>query len=272
MAQRERKQFKSIGCFNLMHLLAIDEEKEEDLPCKIARVALGPIPEHIAIIMDGNRRWAKDRGFPAIYGHFRGADVITEILSFASKIGVKVLTLYSFSTENWTRPQKEIDQLMKLIVFYLRKKKRSMVEESIRLETIGDLSRLPEFVQEELEQTKKATVAGSKIRLVLALNYGGRDEIKRAVEKIANDLEAGKIVKQQISEELISGYLDTASLGDPSLFIRTSGEQRLSNFLLWQMSYTEVYLTKVLWPDFQHKDLLDAILEFQKRERRLGGP
>ncbi len=248
----------------------IDIEKES-LTRKMDRIRQGHVPEHIAIIMDGNRRWARQRGFPEIYGHWRGSNVITEILSAASKAGVKVLTLYSFSTENWGRSQREIDQLMRLIAFYLRKKKQSMIEESVKLETIGDLSRLPSFVQERLVQTKKETASGSKIRLVLALNYGGRDDIKRAVEKIADDLELGKVNKQQISEDLISSYLDTASLGDPSLFIRTSGEHRLSNFLLWQMSYTEVFLTKTLWPDFQQRDLLDAILEFQKRERRLGG-
>jgi len=254
-----------------MLLLEKGNLKQKSKDVHLGLTCSEPIPSHIAIIMDGNRRWAKQKGLPAVYGHWKGAEVIGEILAFASDLGVKVLTLYSFSTENWTRPQKEIDQLMKLIVFYLRKKKKSMIEESVKLETIGDLSRLPTFVQKELEQTKKETSLGSKIRLVLALNYGGRDDIKRAVEKIAEDLEEGKIVKKQISEELISSYLDTAPFGDPSLFIRTSGEQRLSNFLLWQMSYTEVYLTKILWPDFQKQDLLDAILEFQKRERRLGG-
>ncbi|MBX9923090.1 MAG: di-trans,poly-cis-decaprenylcistransferase [Rhabdochlamydiaceae bacterium] len=237
----------------------------------MANVRLGLIPEHVAIIMDGNRRWAKLRGFPPVYGHWKGAEVLTEILRFASKLGVKVLTVYAFSTENWSRSPKEIDQLMRLISFYLRKKRKSMIEESVRLETIGDLSRLPDFVREKLRQVKEDTASGSKIRLVLALNYGSRDEIKRAVEKIADDLKSEKIVRNQISEELISSYLDTASLGDPSLFIRTSGEQRLSNFLLWQLSYTEVYLTKVLWPDFKPIDLLDAIFEFQRRERRLGG-
>ena len=238
---------------------------------KMGQVRLGSIPDHIAIVMDGNRRWAKQKGYPPIYGHWRGAEVLTDICRFASKLGIKVLTVYAFSTENWSRPRKEIDQLMKLISFYLRKKRKSMIEESVRLETIGDLSRLPAFVQEQLNQVKEATAQGSKIKLVLALNYGSRDEIRRAFVKMADDLERKKIVKEEISEELISGYLDTASLGDPSLFIRTSGEQRLSNFLLWQMSYTEVYITKVLWPDFKPQDLLDAVLEFQRRERRLGG-
>ena len=256
-----------------MNVLSLDEKnKEEAEYCrKIGQVRLGIIPEHIAIIMDGNRRWAKQRGYPPIYGHWKGAEVLTDILRFASKLGVKVLTVYAFSTENWSRSPKEIDQLMRLISFYLKKKRKSMIEESVRLETIGDLSRLPDFVRENLMKVKEDTATGSKIRLVLALNYGSRDEIKRAVEKIADDLKREKIVRDQISEELISSYLDTAPLGDPDLFIRTSGEQRLSNFLLWQLSYTEVYLTQVLWPDFKPKDLLAAIFEFQRRERRLGG-
>lgn len=253
-------------------LLQVKEKKEEgEYAQKIAQVRLGPIPDHIAIVMDGNRRWAKQRGYPPIYGHWKGAEVLTDVFRFASKLGIKVLTVYAFSTENWSRSQGEIDQLMRLISFYLRKKRKSMIEESVRLETIGDLSRLPEFVQEQVNRVIEDTATGSKIKLVLALNYGSRDEIKRAVKKIADDLESKNIVKEQISEELISAYLDTASLVDPSLFIRTSGEQRLSNFLLWQMSYTEVYLTKILWPDFKPQDFLDAILEFQRRERRLGG-
>jgi undecaprenyl diphosphate synthase len=256
-----------------VNVLSLDEKNrgEAEYCRKIGQVRLGIIPEHIAIIMDGNRRWAKQRGYPPIYGHWKGAEVLTDILRFASKLGVKVLTVYAFSTENWSRSPKEIDQLMRLISFYLKKKRKSMIEESVRLETIGDLSRLPDFVRENLRKVKEDTASGSKIRLVLALNYGSRDEIKRAVEKIVDDLKREKIVRDQISEELISSYLDTAPLGDPDLFIRTSGEQRLSNFLLWQLSYTEVYLTQVLWPDFKPKDLLDAIFEFQRRERRLGG-
>jgi undecaprenyl diphosphate synthase len=229
------------------------------------------IPRHIAIIMDGNRRWAKQRGIAPAYGHWKGADVIMNIVRLASNLGVEVLTLYAFSTENWARSPDEIDELMKLICFYLENNQQNMIEESVRLETIGDLSRLPIDVQSVIRRTKEATSAGKKITLVLALNYGGRDEIKRAFVGMAKDLESGKITLQDISESLISSYLDTASLGDPDLFIRTSGEQRLSNFLLWQLSYTEVYVTQVLWPDFTQDDLLDAIREFQKRNRRLGG-
>lgn len=254
-------------------MLSLAEEKmqDSDISLKEIEVRAGVVPEHIAIIMDGNRRWARQRGYLPIYGYWKGADVLTDVLRFASKLGVKVLTVYAFSTENWSRSPKEIDQLMRLISFYLRKKRKSMIEESVRLETIGDLSRLPDFVRDQLARVKEETASGSKIRLVLALNYGSRDEIKRAIVKITDDLTLGKIVREQISETLIGSYLDTAQIGDPALFIRTSGEQRLSNFLLWQLSYTEVYLTKVLWPDFKPHDLLDAILEFQRRERRLGG-
>jgi undecaprenyl diphosphate synthase len=221
--------------------------------------------------MDGNRRWAKQRGLSAVHGHWKGAEIITEIVRFSSNLGVKVLTLYSFSTENWTRSKEEIDELMKLISFYLQENTPFMLKESVQLVTIGDLSKLPDFVQEILETTKRLTAGGSKIKLVLALNYGGRDEIKRAFLRITEGLEQGLIEKKDISEALISKYLDTADLGDPDLFIRTSGEQRLSNFLLWQLSYTEVYIAKMLWPDFTKEDLLDAVSEFQKRSRRLGG-
>lgn len=257
-----------------MSLMLLDEVKniEENFSsCKIQEIQSAGIPRHIAIIMDGNRRWARQKGFSSIYGHWKGAEIIMAIVRFASKLGVKVLTLYSFSTENWTRPQDEVDELMDLISFYLKNNAKFMVEESVKLETIGDLSRLPFSVQEILRETKKETASGAEITLVLALNYGGRDEIKRAFVHMAEDLENGNILKEEISESLISGYLDTATLGDPDLFIRTSGEQRLSNFLLWQLSYTEVYVTKVLWPDFTQGDLLDAIIEFQQRSRRLGG-
>lgn len=229
------------------------------------------VPRHIAITMDGNRRWAKLKGLSSMYGHWKGAEITTEIVRFCAHLGVKVLTLYSFSTENWTRSKEEINELMKVIAFYLKENTPFMLKESVQLSTIGDLSKLPSFVQEMIETTKQATASGSKIKLVLALNYGGRDEIKRAVSKIVENLEQGCIKKEDISESLISSYLDTADFGDPDFFIRTSGEQRLSNFLLWQLSYTEVYIARALWPDFTKEDLLDAISEFQKRSRRLGG-
>ncbi len=247
------------------------EEIQSHFLDRVEEVRSLGVPRHIAIAMDGNRRWAKQRGLSSVYGHWKGAEIITEIVRFASDLGVKVLTLYSFSTENWTRSKEEIDELMKVIAFYLKENTPFMLKESVQLLTIGDLSKLPDFVQDMLETTKQATAGGSKIKLVLALNYGGRDEIKRAFLRIIEDLEQGHIKKQDISESFISSYLDTADFGDPDFFIRTSGEQRLSNFLLWQLSYTEVYIAKAPWPDFTKEDLLDAISEFQKRSRRLGG-
>lgn len=247
------------------------EERQSLFYDRIQEVRSLGVPRHIAITMDGNRRWAKQRGLSAVHGHWKGAEIITEIVRFSSNLGVKVLTLYSFSTENWTRSKEEVDELMKLISFYLQENTPFMLKESVQLVTIGDLSKLPGFVQEILETTKRLTAGGNKIKLVLALNYGSRDEIKRAFLRITEGLEQGLIEKKDISEALISKYLDTADLGDPDLFIRTSGEQRLSNFLLWQLSYTEVYIAKMLWPDFTKEDLLDAVSEFQKRSRRLGG-
>ncbi|MES2199066.1 MAG: polyprenyl diphosphate synthase [Chlamydiota bacterium] len=247
------------------------EERSEPFLDRVREVRSLGVPRHIAITMDGNRRWAKQRGLSSVHGHWKGAEIITEIVRFSSDLGIKVLTLYSFSTENWTRSKEEVDELMKVISFYLKENTPFMLRESVQLSTIGDLSKLPDFVQEILETTKQATAGGSKIRLVLALNYGGRDEIKRAFLQMVEDLEQGVIKKRDISESLISSYLDTADFGDPDFFIRTSGEQRLSNFLLWQLSYTEVYIAKALWPDFTKEDLLNAVSEFQKRSRRLGG-
>lgn len=243
------------------------QEQETDLE----EIRVLGVPRHVAIIMDGNRRWARQRGFFGVYGHWRGAEVINPLVRYASTLGIEVLTLYSFSTENWARSKEEVEELMKVISFYLKENRQFMIEESVRLRTIGDVSTLPPDLQRELRQTEEITAKGHKIQLVLALNYGGRDEIRRAFLRIMEDVDLGKITKKDISESLISGYLDTAELGDPDLLIRTSGEQRLSNFLLWQMSYTEVYVTRVLWPDFTQGDLLEAVKEFQKRNRRLGG-
>ena len=229
------------------------------------------IPRHVAIVMDGNRRWALKRGFASTYGHWKGADVIANIVRLAANLGVEVLTLYSFSTENWNRSQEETMQLMAIISSYLKSNLPFMLEESVRLETIGNTKQLPLELQELLRETKEKTSHGNKVTLVLALNYGGRDEITRAIVRIVQDVEEGKIKKETISESLVSSYLDTAAFGDPDLLIRTSGEQRISNFLLWQLSYTELYITQTLWPDFAPEDFLEAIVAFQKRSRRLGG-
>lgn len=229
------------------------------------------IPQHVAIIMDGNRRWARSRGLPAMMGHWKGAETLTTIVRAASELGIKTLTVYSFSTENWGRAKEEVDALMHLFKVYLEKQREPMFQEGVRLDAIGDLKRLPPFVLQELERSRAYTAQGKKIDLVLAMNYGGRDDIRRAVIGMMRDFEQGKLSKEQISEQLIGQYLDTAKWPDPELFIRTSGERRQSNFLLWQLCYSEFYHTDILWPDFDQYDLLDAIRQHQMRERRLGG-
>lgn len=236
-------------------------------PCKeLPKVNAMSAPEHVAIIMDGNRRWAKNQGLPVSAGHFRGAERLTQIVQAASAFGIKVLTVYAFSTENWKRPSVEVKALMQLFKSYLKRQRSSMIKEGVRLNTIGDVSKFPKDVLQVLEETIEATKEGAKLDLIIALNYGARDELKRAIGAMIDD----KISKEELSEDLISSYLDTAKWKDPDLLIRTSGESRVSNFLLWQISYSEVFVTDVLWPDFGEKDLLAAIQEYQKRELRLG--
>ncbi len=229
------------------------------------------IPKHVAIIMDGNRRWAKQRDLTSVMGHWEGAETLIEIVQSAAKLGVETLTVYSFSTENWERPEFEVESLMQIFEFYLSSKRDLMIREGIRLDAIGDISRLPETVKKALEETKQATQEGKRINLVIALNYGARDEIRRAILKILNEHKDQKISQDMLTEEFISRYLDTNRWGDPDLLIRTSGELRVSNFLLWQICYTELYVTNVLWPDFSEMDFYKAILDFQNRQRRYGG-
>ncbi len=228
------------------------------------------VPHHVAIIMDGNRRWAQRRSLPSNAGHWRGAETLTHIVRAASQLGIKVLTVFVFSTENWRRPQEEIDALMQLIKIYLIRQRESMIKEGVRLDTIGDLSAFPKDVLEEIDKTKNLTKDGSNIDFILALNYGGRDEIKRATQAIVKECLNGNLTLDSLTEETINHYLDTSRWDDPQLIIRTSGESRLSNFLLWQASYSEVLITDVLWPDFTAKDLLLTLVKYQKRERRNG--
>lgn len=231
----------------------------------------GRIPRHIAIIMDGNRRWALQNGLSPIMGHWKGAEILTDIVRAAAQLGVETLTVYAFSTENWGRSDTEVEALMNLFEVYLERKRDLMVREGIKLDAIGDLSRLPPRVQAAFQETKKATENSQKINLVLALNYGARDEIRRAVVKILDENERLKKAPQEITEEYIARHLDTNPWGDPELMIRTSGELRVSNFLLWQICYSEIFVTDVLWPDFSPNELFDAILSFQTRRRRYGG-
>lgn len=227
-------------------------------------------PKHVAIIMDGNRRWAKQRGLPPMMGHWEGAEVLTDVVRAASELGVKTLTVYAFSTENWERPGSEIEALMNIFELYLVRKRELMIRDGIRLDAIGDLSRLPNNVTDAFHQTKKETEHCDRINLVLALNYGARDEIRRTILKILRENEKKKLEPGELTEEYIARHLDTTRWGDPDLLIRTSGELRVSNFLLWQISYSELYVTEVLWPEFSPKQLFEAVLAFQGRSRRHG--
>jgi undecaprenyl diphosphate synthase len=228
------------------------------------------VPSHVAIIMDGNRRWAKSRGLPHFSGYEKGVEIIRTTVQAAKEIGIKTLTLFAFSTENWNRSEREVDFLMYMFRTYCEHEKEHMVRGGVRFETIGDLSRLPREVFDSLERTKRATEHGRELDLVIAVNYGGRDEIRRAMLGILRDFKRGKISEEMLSEELIGRYMDTARWRDPQLLIRTSGEHRLSNFLLWQLSYAEVFVTDVLWPDFSEWDFMHAIREYQMRQRRWG--
>lgn len=229
------------------------------------------VPRHIAIIMDGNRRWAAKHCVPASVGHWKGAEALTNIVEVASNLGVKVLTVFAFSTENWTRSLEEIEGLMHLFKMYLIGQRDRMIAEGVRLDAIGNLDKLPHDVREVLEESRAATAKGTKIDLVLAINYGARDDIRRAAVALIDECVKGNLKKEDISEQIFSSFLYTAKWGDPDLFIRTSGEKRLSNFLLWQISYAEVYITDVLWPDFGEDQLITAITEYQCRHRRFGG-
>ncbi len=222
------------------------------------------IPEHVAIIMDGNGRWAKERGLPRAEGHIQGAKTIEMLVEAATDIGIKYLTLYAFSFENWSRPSEEITALMQLLQHYLASKREKMIGEGVRFTTIGDVKSLSTELQGEIAKTKEATGDGKKMTLIVALSYGSRQEICRA----ANKMIADKV--ENVTPELLSQALDTAGIPDPDFLIRTSGEYRISNFLLWQLAYTELYFTDKLWPDFARNEFVKAIEEYQKRERRFG--
>lgn len=253
--------------------ISLDQEPSTKIfpPEKISQVDLSFAPKHIAIIMDGNRRWAKQRGLPSVMGHWEGAEALIETVRAAKELGAKTLTVYSFSTENWGRPESEIDSLMNIFEVYLTKKRDLMIREGVSLSTIGDLSLLPERVQKTLEETKRLTSSGKNLNLVLAINYGARDEIRRAVVKILKENEVRKVRPEDVTEEMIASYLDTNQWKDPDLLIRTSGQLRLSNFLLWQLSYAQLHVTDVLWPDFSPSNLHEAVISYiqsaPKREK-----
>lgn len=240
--------------------------REEGLELDLER-----IPAHIAIIMDGNGRWAKKKGLPRTLGHRAGVEALREVVRTASDIGVQYLTLFAFSTENWKRPEQEVSALMKLLIEFLKKEVSELHKNNVRINTIGDIYRFPVSVQDEINKSKSLTKNNTGLWVNIALNYGSRDEITRAVKKLSKDVLDNKLHINEINEDTISKYLDTENIPDPDLLIRTSGEYRFSNFLLWQCAYTELLFTDTYWPDFDGEHLLKAILDFQNRQRRFGG-
>jgi len=231
----------------------------------------GPVPLHIGIIMDGNGRWAKRRGLPRSAGHREGANTLKRIVKECDELGIKYLTAYAFSTENWSRPKQEVDDLMALLLEFLKKADEELAGKNIRIMVIGEEDGLSDEIRREIKRITEKTKSNTGLTLVLALNYGSRREITKAAKKISQDVKKGILDPERIDEKLFSEYLYTAGIPDPDMIIRPSGERRLSNFLLWQASYAELWYSDILWPDFSRKDLIQAIREFQRRERRFGG-
>jgi undecaprenyl diphosphate synthase len=228
------------------------------------------VPQHVAIIMDGNGRWAKQKGHMRIFGHRHGVKAVRAAIEAGAELGVKYLTLYAFSTENWTRPQQEVSALMELLVSTIEDELPTLMKNGIRLETIGNIQQLPAKCQEQLKKTKAKTAGNDRLTLVLALSYSGRWDIIEAVKKVAQQVEDGELKASEIDEESLNRALSTAEYPHPDLLIRSSGEQRISNFLMWEIAYSELYFTPVLWPDFTKDDFYRAIVDYQSRERRFG--
>jgi undecaprenyl diphosphate synthase len=231
---------------------------------------LDRLPSHIAIIMDGNGRWAKEKGHDRLYGHFHGVESVREIVEGCAELGIGYLTLYAFSTENWDRPENEVTGLMELLVETIRKETETLNKNNIRLHVIGDMQMLPSYAQRELNESLQITSVNTGLNLIMALSYSSRWELVQAVKQIAQDAKDGRVSPENISQETLEKYLCTSKFPDPELMIRTSGEYRISNFLLYQLAYAELYFTKVRWPEFRKENLYEAILDFQSRERRFG--
>ena len=239
-------------------------------PPQLSLQAKSLLPTHVAIIMDGNGRWAKQRSLPRVEGHRHGAESVRAVVRAAGEVGIKFLTLYAFSVENWSRPKDEVDTLMKYLARFLKNEIAELQKYNVRLEAIGQIYRLPEFVQEQLKKTTAALSKNNGLTLILALSYGGRTEIVEAVRSIAAQVKEGKLDGAEINEQVISQHLYTKNYPDPDLLIRTSGEMRVSNFLLWQISYAELVVTPTLWPDFRKAQFFDALEEYTRRHRRFG--
>lgn len=237
---------------------------------KIDLLDMNRLPEHVAIIMDGNGRWARQRALMRSDGHVEGVNSVNRITRFSSDLGIKYLTLYAFSTENWKRPQAEVDALMHLIGWTIRKETPDLVKNNVKIHLLGEIDRLPESVRRDLEDGRAATAHCTGLNLNICLSYSSRWELTNAARKIAEKVKAGTLLPSEISEETIASELSTADIPDPDLLIRTGGEQRISNFLLWQCAYSELFFTPVLWPDFDNDVFLDALIDYQSRERRFG--
>ena len=229
------------------------------------------MPRHVAIILDGNGRWAKAKGMPRNYGHAQGSKNVERICEEAWRMGIKYLTVYAFSTENWNRPKDEVDALMKLLRNYMKTCLKTAAKNDMKIRVIGDITRLDEDIRSRIEELEESTKDNGGLNFQIAINYGSRDEITRAVRRIAADCRDGRLAAEEIDEQVIDRYLDTHDIPDPDLLIRTSGEQRLSNYLLWQLAYTEFYFTDVPWPDFTKEELLKAVEQYNARDRRYGG-
>lgn len=247
------------------------QAREHDMPLSIDALKRGPIPRHIAIIMDGNGRWAKARGLARMFGHRAGVESLETLLTTVKDLGIGYVTVYAFSTENWKRPEQEVSGLMTLLIEFLHKKRDFLMKEGIRLHAIGDTAGLPVKVQASLGQVQEVTRTNTDLVFNLALNYGGRQEIIRACQALAGQVKAGDLALEDITEDVFSGELYTKGQPDPDLLIRTSGEERVSNFLLWQIAYSEIWITETYWPDFTSHDLLQAVAAYQRRDRRFGG-
>lgn len=228
------------------------------------------LPKHIAVIMDGNGRWATRLGAARLFGHRNAVESVKDVIEGCGELGVKFLTLYAFSTENWGRPKDEVDGLMELLVTTLKKELKGLNENRVKLMTIGSIDHLPQVCQDNLAEAIAATSKNTGLTLILALSYSGRWEIAQAARRLSLDVKTGKIHPEDVTEDIFSSYLSTTGIPDPELLIRTSGEMRISNFLLWQLAYTEFFITKKFWPDFRKEDLYEAICTFQKRDRRFG--
>ena len=251
-----------------MSLEKVIDKKNTDLSKSIDK---HKVPEHVAIIMDGNGRWATNKGLPRSYGHNKGVSVLKDIIKASKKIGCKILTVYAFSTENWTRPIKEVDFLINLFNEVLRNEIKELHQESIKIKFIGDLTPFPDDLKEIIYSSESLTKNNNNFLLNVCVNYGGRQEIVKVAKELALKSSSGEIKPSEVNEELFNSELLTQGIKDPELLIRTSGEKRISNFLLWQLAYSEIYISDVLWPEFNEYEFLKAIIDFQSRDRRFGG-